>query len=377
MRFLHTADWHIGKKLHGYSLLDEQRDAYEQIKKIAETEQVDAVVIAGDLYDRALPSEAAVGTLNTMLVDLNRQQHFPVLAISGNHDSATRLGYGQEWFASTNFFMRTRLVAALKPVTLADTQFFLLPYFEPIQARQLFEDDQIRTVNQAMERLVKAMQTKFAPDKKHVLIAHFFAAGGQHSESETLVQVGGLNAVPTELLAPFDYVALGHLHCKEALQQVPTMKYSGSPLKFSTSEAEDTKGVWLIDTDTTPVTVTFKPLKPLHDLIVLTDSFAHLMDPERHYPVTRDDFIAIALTDTTPITNVMQRLKTRFPKIIELNRTKQLTVTPVDLNIQQVQRDPLALMTTFFEQVTQHPLTTAQEKWARETLQAAQKEDAQ
>jgi len=101
------------------------------------------------------------------------------------------------------------------------------------------------------------------------------------------------------------------------------------------------------------------------------------MDPERHYPVTRDDFIAIALTDTTPITNVMQRLKTRFPKIIELNRTKQLTVTPVDLNIQQVQRDPLALMTTFFEQVTQHPLTTAQEKWAREALQAAQKEDAQ
>jgi len=375
MRFLHTADWHIGKKLHGYDLLTEQRDAYEQIKAIAIDEKVDAVVIAGDLYDRALPSEDAVSTLDAMLVDLNRKQHLPLLAISGNHDSAVRLSQGSEWFSSTDFYLKTRIADSIKPVVLGDAQFFLLPYFEPFAVRQYFEDDSIKTVATGMERLVTAMQEQFAPDKKHVLIAHFFAAGSQHSDSETLVQVGGLNAVPVDLLAPFDYVALGHLHRKEALQNEPVIKYSGSPLKFSTSEAEDTKGVWIVDTDQTPVSVTFKPLKPLNDLIVLTDSFDHLMDPEVSYPVKTDDFIAIELTDTTPIANVMQRLKTRFPRIIELQRVNQLDVTPETLNIEEVQRDPLTLLDDFFKTVTEHPLSAQQEDWAKQTLQQAMKEE--
>lgn len=375
MRFLHTADWHIGKKLHGYDLLTEQRDAYEQIKAIALAEKVDAVVIAGDLYDRALPSEDAVSALDAMLVDLNRHQHLPLLAISGNHDSAVRLGQGREWFASTDFYLKTRLAEGLKPVVMDNTQFFLLPYFEPFAVRQYFQDDSIKTVAAGMERLVAAMQQQFDPAMKHVLVAHFFAAGSQHSDSETLVQVGGLNAVPVDLLAPFDYVALGHLHRKEALQNEPVIKYSGSPLKFSTSEAEDTKGVWIVDTDQTPVSVMFKPLKPLNDLVVLTDSFDHLMDPEVSYPVTADDFIAVALTDTTPIANVMQRLKTRFPKIIELQRVNQLDVTPDTLNIEEVQRDPLTLLTDFFETVTNHALTDQQQTWAKTTLQQAMKEE--
>ncbi|NLR32334.1 exonuclease SbcCD subunit D [Levilactobacillus tujiorum] len=375
MRFLHTADWHIGKKLHGYDLLTEQRDAYEQIKAIALAQKVDAVVIAGDLYDRALPSEDAVSALDAMLVDLNRRQHLPLLAISGNHDSAVRLGQGREWFESTDFYLNTTVAEGVKPVVLGDTQFFLLPYFEPFSVRQYFQDDQIKTVAEAMARLVTAMQANFDPNKKHVLVAHFFAAGSQHSDSETLVQVGGLNAVPVDLLAPFDYVALGHLHRKEALQNEPVIKYSGSPLKFSTSEAADTKGVWIVDTDKTPVEVTFEPLKPLNDLVVLTDSFERLMDPEVAYPVTSDDFIAVNLTDTTPIANVMQRLKTRFPRIIELQRVNQLDVTPEKLNIEEVQRDPLTLLSDFFGQVADHPLTTQQAGWAKTTLQQAMKEE--
>lgn len=377
MRFLHTADWHIGKKLHGYDLIPEQEEAFRQIEAIAQEEHVDAIVIAGDLYDRALPSEPAVTALTQMLVTLNRQDKFPLLAISGNHDSGVRLGYGAEWFSSTDFFLRTKLADALTPVTLGNTQFFLLPYFEPIVARQFFDDDQIRTVNQAMERLVAAMQEKFAPDKHHVLIAHFFAAGSRHTDSETQVQVGGLNAVPVDLLAPFDYVALGHLHRKEALQNEPRVKYSGSPLKFSTSEAADTKGVWIVDTDTTPVTVTFKPLRPWHNLVVLEDSFEHLLDPNHIYPVTPADFIAVNLTDTTPITNVMQRLKTRFPRVIELNRVNQLDVTPDTLDVQQVQQDPVTLLQDFFAQVTQHPLSDQQLTWAKQALQRAEKEENQ
>jgi len=187
MRFLHTADWHIGKKLHGYDLLTEQRDAYRQIKAIAKAEKVDAVVIAGDLYDRALPSEEAVTALDDMLVDLNRQEHFPLLAISGNHDSGVRLGQGSDWFKSTAFYLNTRLEDAFTPVVMDGTQFFLLPYFEPFAARQYFEDDSLRTVAQAMQKVVAQMVAAFDPQLKHVLVAHFFAAGSTHTDSETQV----------------------------------------------------------------------------------------------------------------------------------------------------------------------------------------------
>lgn len=375
MRFLHTADWHIGKKLHGYDLLAEQRDAYQQIKAIAGEEQVDAVVIAGDLYDRALPGEDAVTALNDMLVDLNRQAGFPLLAISGNHDSAVRLGYGRDWFASTDFYLHTTVAEGLEPVTMGDTQFFLLPYFEPFAVRRLFDDDEIRTLPQAMARLVTAMKEQFDPEKKHVLVAHFFAAGSQHSDSETLVQVGGLNAVPVDLLRDFDYVALGHLHRKEALQHEPTMKYSGSPLKFSTSETDDTKGVWIVDTATTPVTVKFRALTPKNDLVVLHDSFTQLMDQSHDFEVKPTDFVAVELTDTVPITNVMQRLKTRFPKLIELRRVNQVDVTPSEMTTQQLQRDPVVLMADFFDQVAQHPLSQEQKQWAQAALQRAMKEE--
>lgn len=375
MRFLHTADWHIGKKLHGYDLLAEQRDAYQQIKAIAGEEQVDAVVIAGDLYDRALPGEDAVTALNDMLVDLNRQAGFPLLAISGNHDSAVRLGYGRDWFASTDFYLHTTVAEGLEPVTMGDTQFFLLPYFEPFAVRHLFDDDEIRTLPQAMARLVTAMKEQFDPEKKHVLVAHFFAAGSQHSDSETLVQVGGLNAVPVDLLRDFDYVALGHLHRKEALQHEPTMKYSGSPLKFSTSETDDTKGVWIVDTATTPVTVKFRALTPKNDLVVLHDSFTQLMDQSHDFEVKPTDFVAVELTDTVPITNVMQRLKTRFPKLIELRRVNQVDVTPSEMTTQQLQRDPVVLMADFFDQVAQHPLSQEQKQWAQAALQRAMKEE--
>lgn len=375
MRFLHTADWHIGRKLQGYDLLTEQRDAYRQIKAIAKTEKVDAIVIAGDLYDRALASEDAVTALDDMLVDLNRHEHFPLLAISGNHDSAVRLGQGSDWFKSTAFYLNTRLADAFTPVVMAGTQFFLLPYFEPFAARQYFEDDSLKTVAQAMKKVVDKMVAAFDPEMKHVLVAHFFAAGSTHVDSETGVQVGGLNAVPVDLLRDFDYVALGHLHRKEALQSEPTIKYSGSPLKFSTSESQDTKGVWIVDTATDPVTVTFKPLKPLHNLVVLQASFEELMNPKKAFPVTPDDFVAIELTDTAPIANVMQRLKTRFSKVTELHRINQIDVAPKTLDIDQVQQDPLTLLRDFFETVAQHPLTDQQETWAKQAYQRAKKEE--
>ena len=247
MKFLHTADWHIGKKLHGFDLLAEQREAFKQILAIAKEEQVDAVVIAGDLYDRSVPAVEAVEIFNEMMIQMNLKEHFPVLAISGNHDSSTRLETGGPWFNQTQFHLNTRLEQAFQPIEIDNTQFYLLPYFEPIAARLYFEDETIRTIQAAMEKVVAKMQESFLPNKKQVLVSHFFVAGSEKTDSETKLTVGGLDVVPTALLEPFDYVALGHLHGKNALQ-APNARYSGSPVKFSLSEMTQEKGVWLVET---------------------------------------------------------------------------------------------------------------------------------
>lgn len=370
MRFLHTADWHIGKKLHGYELWTEQEDAFQQILTLAQQKKVDAVVLAGDIYDRALPSEQAVATVNQMLQQINLTAQLPLLAISGNHDSATRLETGSPWFTATNFYLNTKLEQAFTPIELADTQFFLLPYFEPFAARQYFGDDKLRTIAQAMPKIVAAMQEKFKADKKHVLVAHFFAAGSQQSDSETKVTIGGLDAVPTDALAAFDYVALGHLHNETALH-AERIKYSGSPLKFSVSEAQQQKGVWLIDTD--PFQTEFLPLKPLRDVAEVTASFAQLTDPAYYGQLERDDYLAINLTDTKVIPNVMQELRKIYPYILSLSRENGREVTAT--STPQIRTlSPMALLADFFQETTTQSLTTKQEKLAAVALKAAQKD---
>ncbi|AVK63998.1 exonuclease sbcCD subunit D [Lactobacillus sp. CBA3606] len=372
MRFLHTADWHIGKKLHGFDLAAEQQAAYQQIKQIAIDEQVDAVVIAGDLYDQSIPSERAVTQLDDMLIDLNLKAKLPVLAISGNHDSATRLRTGSPWFQATNYYLNTTLSQAVTPVEFEDTQFFLLPYFEPFAARQYFDDPHLTTALAGMKRLVAAMVARFDPAKKHVLVAHFFAAGSEHVDSETKITVGGLNAIPVDLLAPFDYVALGHLHGKDALH-AERVRYSGSPVKFSVSEAQQQKGVWIVDT--APFKVTFKPLTPIHDVRVLTGAFATLTDPTFYQQQAQADYLAIQLTDQAVIPNVMTALREVYPNIIELERADG----PVNMDSQIAELDPnldpMALLAQFFEQTTTSSLSTQQKKWAAQALTAANQEE--
>ena len=371
MKFLHTADWHIGKKLHSFDLHEEQDDAYQQILQIALANKVDAVVVAGDLYDRSLPSEDSVKQLNHMLIDLNLTNHFPVLAISGNHDSATRLHVGSEWYAQTNYFLNTELADAFEPVELGNTQFFLLPYFEPWQARNVFEDDSIKTVEQAMTLVVNRQQKAFKAGMKHVLIAHFFAAGSSQTDSETKVVVGGLNAVPLDLLGAFDYVALGHLHNHRALTD-DKIKYSGSPVKFSLSEADEQKGVWIVDTDAN--TTTYVPIKPLRDVVNLTGSFEELTDPETYDKLDRDAYYGVTLTDKAIIPDVMNRLRQIYPRIVSLDRQNGRDELPTVQTVDPTLA-PMALFGKFCEHVNDDEMSKQQQMWAEQGLQEAEHED--
>ncbi|KRM95281.1 exonuclease SbcD [Liquorilactobacillus aquaticus DSM 21051] len=371
MRFLHTADWHIGKKLHGFDLMEEQNNAFEQVKKIALEQKVDAIVIAGDLYDRALPNEAAVEEMNQMIIELNLKLKKPILAISGNHDSATRLNTGHDWFKTTQYFLNTNLADALHPIEFEDTQFFLLPYFQPYQARNLFEDTELIDVKVALKRIIKEMKTKFDPKKKHVLTAHFFVTGSSKTDSETKVEVGGLNAVPTDLLQDFDYVALGHLHDKDALRE-DRIRYSGSLLKFSVSEATIQKGVWIVDTD--PFKCTFMPIIQPRDIIVLTKSYQELISPEMVNQIPSEAYVAIRLTDKAIIPDIMNNLRNYYPRIISLERAygrekNAAEEESIDLNL-----GPMELLTNFFNEITDEEISSKQKKWAAQSLNSLEKE---
>lgn len=368
MRFLHTADWHIGKKLHGYDLLENQKAAMEEILAIAKKEAVDAIIIAGDLYDRSVPGIESIELLNKQFIQMNLEAGLPILAVSGNHDSATRLATGGPWYKQRNFHLHTTLEEALVPVEFPEVQFFLLPYFEPIAARLYFEDDSLKTIGQAVARVVEAMASAFDPNKKQVLVSHFFVAGSLRTDSETSVEVGGLDAVPVDVFAAFDYVALGHLHSKNAIKE-GKVRYSGSLLKYSLSEINDEKGVWLIDSQT--MEPAFQALTPLQDIQHYQASFAELTDPTIYQTLDRQAFWHFEITDRAIIPNMMNQLREIYPFVLTVERTNGHDVVVQTTKKRSKKVAPTVVLANFFNEVTGEELTDQQREWLETGLTMA------
>ena len=253
MKLLHTSDWHIGRSLFEFSLLEDQQEIFRQIASIIEREQVDAVLISGDLYDRSMPSAQAVSLLDEMFTTLISRYHLPILAISGNHDSARRVAYGSRLFEQSGLYLAGGFSMQMKKVTLQDAfgpvNFFLLPYFIPQQVRIALEDSSIRTASEAFEKLIDQNREQIDPNERNVLLAHGFFMRQNHSSSAKKEQPelpqcsGSETSVGTSDLTDlaccdelFDYVGLGHLHGAQSAGS-ERMRYSGSPLKYSVDEA--------------------------------------------------------------------------------------------------------------------------------------------
>ena len=286
MKILHTADWHLGKNLHGASLIDEQRHAMQQIIEIAKTEEVDAIIVAGDLYDKPIPTIEATELLEATLYTLNVELELPVLAISGNHDSATRLAFGNAWYEKNQLHVSGGLRQEIEVVTMGQIQFWLVPYHDVQTARYALGDTSIKNVDDAMGVIVERIKERADVTKKQVLIGHAFVAGGLMSDSERSLSVGNVERVSVPRFDFFDYVALGHLHNPHALQE-EKIKYSGSPVKYSFSESEQEKIVRIIDIDRN-VRVKSVAITPLQDVRVIKGALQELIDHPKE-PVT--DFI--------------------------------------------------------------------------------------
>jgi exonuclease SbcD len=324
MRLLHTSDWHLGRSLHRADLRAAQSAFLDHLVDVARAEKVDAVLVAGDVYDRAVPPVDAVELCEDALLRLH-DTGARIVLISGNHDSARRLGFGSGLLEKAGVHLRTRPGALARPVVLEDAHgpvaVYGVPYLEPdaVRAELPPGQDEIPRGHAGVLGHAVACIRADADARgiaRRVVMAHGWVSGGAASESERDISVGGVGQVPAELFAGFGYVALGHLHGQQTV--APQMRYSGSPLPYSFSEASHRKGSWLVDLDDAGTArVEQVPAPVCRRLSVLRGRLADLLGSAAHGRY-EDDYVSVTLTDPSRPEGAMDSLRARFPHVLVL-----------------------------------------------------------
>ena len=363
VKFLHTADWHIGRKLQGKDLLEDQQGVLDNL--ITEMKKInpDFLIIAGDLYDRSVPSKEATTLLQELLVKINIECNVPIFAISGNHDSRERLAIGDAWFNKHKFYLHTRLEQAFDRISYEDADIYLLPYFEPFEAREYFEDATLTTHNTATKRVIDEIYKNLDTNKTNILVAHTFVSGGLETDSEREISVGTVENVAVEVFDKFDYVALGHLHNPNAINE-ERLKYSGSPMAYSFSEASQTKGMRLIEATKESYSEEFIPLKQKRKLRNISASYEEVLTKEfqQNYDC-KNDYFSMELSDLEGITDPLPRIKEYYPNTLILKQKRNTGIdNEVKLDREMLTKSPLQLIEGFYNEQTGSELTEGQKQ---------------
>ena len=363
VKFLHTADWHIGRKLQGLDLLEDQQFVLENL--ITEMKKInpDFLIIAGDLYDRSVPSKEATKLLQELLVKINIGCNIPIFAISGNHDSKERLAIGEAWFSKHKFYLHTRLEQAFDKISYEDADIYLLPYFEPFEAREYFEDATLTTHNAATKRVIDEIYKNLDTNKTNILVAHTFVSGGLETDSEREISVGTVENVAVEVFDKFDYVALGHLHNPNAIKET-RLKYSGSPMAYSFSEASQTKGMRLIEVTKECYSEEFIPLKQKRKLHNISASYEEVLTKEfqQNYDC-KNNYFSMELSGLEGITDPLPRIKEYYPNVLILKQKRTTGIdNEVKLDREMLTKSPLQLIEGFYNEQTGSELTEGQKR---------------
>ena len=381
MKFLHLADLHIGKRVCEHSMLGDQVHILGEVLKVVDAEKPDAVLIAGDVYDKPVPGAEAVAVLDDFLVKLSRTG-VKVFVVSGNHDSAERIAFGARLMQGTGVYMSPVYSGAFEPVTLQDVSgevdVWMLPFVRPAMVRACLESDEERDAVKDYTSAVKAAlaQMKFTEGRRNVLVAHQFVTGAETSDSEECV--GGLENVDASVFEKFDYVALGHIHKPQNVLKdgdgTVRARYSGTPLKYSLSEAAHKKSVTVVELGSAgnagvavagdlfaaagmraALQLCEVPLVPLHDVRKIHGTFAELVSPEfRNGQVAAgmslEDYVYVELTDENDIPDAAQKLRGIYPNLMMLaydnERTRNQKIT---VDVEKVEKkSPMQLFGEFF-----------------------------
>ncbi len=355
MKIIHTADWHLGKLIHGIYMTEEQRNVLEQFIEVVAEEKPDAVVIAGDLYDRSVPPIEAVNLLDEIFYKINVELKTPIISIAGNHDSAERLSFGNSWYKQSQLFITGKLTDSFEPIRINGVNFYLVPYAEPGVVRELFQDDSIHTHQDAMKRVAGRIEEEMNPNEPNVLVGHAFVLGGLTCESERTLSVGGSGCVDAEVFAPFSYTALGHLHSPDALHH-PKVKYSGSLLKYSFSEAKQRKSISVIEINSDgSLQERHRTLTPRRDMRELEGYLEELLDPSFYEKEKLDDYLKITLLDEGALIDPINKLRQVYSNVLHLERkidVNDLKKKNSFMTSQSEKKSELELFEIFYKEMT-------------------------
>ena len=373
MRLIHLSDLHIGKRVNEFSMLEDQEYILKKILGIIDEEKPDGVIIAGDVYDKSVPGEEAVKLLDSFLTSLAKRK-LQVYMISGNHDSATKLAFASKLIDLSGIHIspvydKSRFAGnergKLAPLELGDSDGFtvkihMLPFVKPATVRAVFpeEADEIGDYTDACRVAIEHMEID--ESETNILVAHQFVIGAERSESEE--NVGGLDNVDVSVFEPFDYVALGHIHGPQKAGR-ETVRYCGTPLKYSLSEAKHTKSVTVIDIpENKKVDIRTVPLTPLHELREIKGTFDELMDKKTYEGEAVDDYLYIVLTDEEDVPDALGKLRTVYPNIMKLryDNTRTRTEQVIDDGVVLEGKSMIELFDELYEKQNNQPMNDEQ-----------------
>lgn len=357
LKFFHTADWHLGKLVQGVYMTEEQRYILDQFIAAVKEEKPDAVVIAGDLYDRAVPPTEAVALLDDVLEEIVMDLGIPVLAIGGNHDSPGRLNFGSGLMQKNGYFVAGQITKEIEPVVLKDefgeVHFHLVPFADPSVVKHLHEDETISNHQDAMRKITEDICEKMDDEARHVFVGHAFVTSNGESEentsdSERPIAIGGAEYVSAHLFERFHYTALGHLHQAHYVLN-ENIRYAGSPLKYSISEEHHNKGFFIVTLDAEgKATVEKRPLIPQKDMRTVEGTVEDI----QRQPIS-DDYVFVKLLDQTPVLFPMEKIRSVYPNAMHVERKMHIPskVTEPEERTERGKQNDLQLFTSFYEEM--------------------------
>ena len=377
MKLIHISDLHIGKRVHEFSMIEDQRYILNQIGDIIENVKADGVLIAGDVYDKSVPSAEAVQIFDSFLTRLSGVG-IPVYIISGNHDSAERLSFGAELLKESGIYISRVYDGEIRTIETEDEYgplyIHLLPFLKPSVVRHALEREDMATCQEAVEAALEKL--KADPEKRNVLVAHQFVLGAGRCDSEE-ISVGGLDQIDGRVFDGFDYVALGHIHSPQHVGR-ETIRYCGTPLKYSFSEAGHKKSVTVAEfKEKGNVEIKTIPLTPRLDLRKIKGTYLEVTDRKAYTEENRYDYMQITLTDEEDIPNAMARLRTIYPNLMSLayDNTRTRENREIQGLQEQSRKTELELFGEFFEKLNNEPMKEEQEEYMKNLIRKLKEGD--